>query len=279
MSNSLNNRSGPPRWVAALEHTRADEYTVTTELHHQRCICRRGYTTSGKLNHRKPAELLRLQHQIIWRSDLFGEGKDLIVVHVPQQPDIPHHGPHVSHSLNDIAGTGLTLGSDHCRPFTNTPQRLTEVTAATDKRNAEVVLVDVVFFISESKNFALIHIINTNGLKNLSFNEMTDSSLRHDRNRNSLFDFLDELWVTHSGDTALGSDVCRNSFKSHDGASSSLFGDTSLLCVDDVHNYTAAEHLSQSNFHREGGLFRLRESSVTVHRYNTGSCHCRRKKK
>jgi hypothetical protein len=60
---------------------------------------------------------------------------------------------------------------------------------------------------------------------------MPNPRLRHDRNRHSSHDLLDELGVAHAGHAALGADVGRHALEGHDGDGAGLFGDACLRCV------------------------------------------------
>ncbi|CUQ97483.1 hypothetical protein BN1843_28140 [Escherichia coli] len=109
--------------------------------------------------------------------------------------------------------------------------------------------VNVVLFVGWGKHFALVNIIDSDGFKDLGLNEMTNTGLSHDGDSNRLLNFLDELWITHSGHTALSSDIGRDSLESHDGAGSRFFSDAGLFRGDHVHDDPASEHLRQPNFH------------------------------
>ena len=65
-------------------------------------------------------------------------------------------------------------------------------------------LVDVVFFVSNCEDLTLIDAVDSNGFEDLGLDEVAESGLSHDGDGHGLFDFLDELWVTHSSHTALG---------------------------------------------------------------------------
>ena len=80
----------------------------------------------------------------------------------------------------------------------------------------------------------------------LSLNEMANSDLCHDRNRDRFHDGLDHPWVTlsnvcqlqdypkleslhHSRNPTLAADICRHTLQCHDCTSPSLFGYASLM--------------------------------------------------
>ncbi|GAF74305.1 unnamed protein product [marine sediment metagenome] len=63
-----------------------------------------------------------------------------------------------------ISGAGFAFGSNHGCPLTNAPQGFTEVTAAADKGNLEVMLPDVVAFIRRGKYLGFIYKVYTKSL-------------------------------------------------------------------------------------------------------------------
>lgn len=107
---------------------------------------------------------------------------------------------------------------------------------------------------------------------------MTDTSFGHDRDGDGGFDFFDELRVGHTSNAALSADVGGDTLQGHDGASAGFFSDTSLFGVDDVHDDTAAEHLSEADFDGEWGGFGggggcFGECTVAVDGYDSRSFH------
>ena len=99
-------------------------------------------TILGKKKSR-PAQVLGLSDQIYRRPDFLGVHVQLIIIQRLQLSDGTSQRPSVSYCLHNIPGACFTLGSDHGCAFDNTPESLTKVSAPTDKRNLEVVLVDV----------------------------------------------------------------------------------------------------------------------------------------
>mmetsp|Transcript_4978 Transcript_4978/g.8849 ORF Transcript_4978/g.8849 Transcript_4978/m.8849 type:complete len:207 (-) Transcript_4978:40-660(-) len=174
----------------------------------------------------------------------------------------------MTNSLNDITSTSFTLCSDHRSSFCDTSQGLAQVSAAADEWNLELVLVDVVNLVSWGENLALINVVNTNGLQNLGLDKVTDSSLGHHRNGNSLADLLDHLRVTHAGHSAVLANIRRDALKSHDGNSAGLLGNASLLGVDDVHDDATLKHLRKADLDCSCTLLRLHGTvsvCVSVH--------------
>ncbi|KAL8140959.1 LOW QUALITY PROTEIN: hypothetical protein V2J09_006980 [Rumex salicifolius] len=216
---------------------------------------------------------------IVRRRYLLGVVEHLVVVHVPQNPNISRQRPHVADGLDDVAGSSLSLGANHRRSLANTAQCLAEVAASADEGDAEVVLVDVVGLVGGSENLRLIDVIDTNSLKDLRLDKVTNTSFRHDRNSDRLLNLLDELGVRHASNAALSADVGRDTLESHDGASAGLLSDTSLIGGHDIHDNAAAKHLSEADLDGEGRLLGvgLGDGAVSVESDDSGVGHFRRR--
>jgi len=74
----------------------------------------------------------------------------------------------MSDSFKDVSGTSFTFGSDHGSSFRDSTESFSEVSTTTDERDFESVLVDVVLIISHSQDLALINIIHSHDLQDLS---------------------------------------------------------------------------------------------------------------
>lgn len=61
--------------------------------------------------------------------------------------------------LDDIAGTSLALRPDEGCTFRDSAQRLAEITAATDERDLEGVLIDVILIIGRCQDLRFINVI------------------------------------------------------------------------------------------------------------------------
>lgn len=88
--------------------------------------------------------------------DLLGVGVKLLVAHAGSALDLSLHGALVVNSLDNVSGTGLTLGADHRCALGNTAESLAEVAATADERHLKVVLVDVVVFVCGGQNLGLV---------------------------------------------------------------------------------------------------------------------------
>lgn len=107
------------------------------------CKCFAGTAVANSGKGPAPAQVLGLPDQIYRRPDLLGIHIQLIIIQSLKLSDGTSHGAGVSYCLYNIASACFTLRSDHCGSLSNAPQSLTKVSAPTDERDLEVVLVDV----------------------------------------------------------------------------------------------------------------------------------------
>jgi len=168
VGDGLDNGTGTLGWVTRLEDARADKDTVASELHHQGSISRGSNTTGSKVDNGKTAQLGSLLEQVVRGLDLLGVGEELVVIHQLSLADLRLDGAHVTDSLNNVTGTGLTLGADHGSTLVDATKSLTEVLAAADEGDLVVVLVDVVGIVSGGQDLGLVNVINSEGLDDLS---------------------------------------------------------------------------------------------------------------
>lgn len=143
------------------------------------------------MHHWQPLELLHLHHDIIRRRDSLRVHEHLVIVHVPQDPDVPP---------SRVVQVEPPRRCFRCRP-----------TTADEREGEDLVLIDVV---------------HADGFKDLVLDKMADAGFGHDGDGDGTIDFLDELGVGHSSDAAPGSDVGGDTLKSHDGVG--LPGDASV---------------------------------------------------
>ena len=125
----------------------------------------------------------------------------------------------------------------------------------------------------------------------LALDEVTDSGFGHDRDRNCSHDLLDHLWIGHSCNAALCSNICRNTLlllarsrveklkvianlQCHNCHGSGIFcyaslrrthisyqfatarrlwKETNLLGIDNIHDDSALQHLCEAGLLDEGG--------------------------
>mmetsp|Transcript_21547 Transcript_21547/g.36938 ORF Transcript_21547/g.36938 Transcript_21547/m.36938 type:complete len:331 (-) Transcript_21547:81-1073(-) len=254
VGHSLHNSASALGRVARLEDTRPHKHTIHSQLHHQSSICRGGHATSSKVHNRQLACLRHLLDQVIGRLHFLCSHKQLVFIHGCEFPDLCHHCASVANSLHHITSTSLALGAEHSSTFSNSSEGLTQVPATTYKRHIELVLVNVVFFVGHGKHLTLINVICLNCLQDLSFHEVANAGFGHDGDAHCLFNSFDHLGVRHARTSAIVTDISRDPFKGHDGASSSLLGDSGLLGGDHVHNHTTLEHLGKACLHPERTL-------------------------
>jgi len=164
----------------------------------------------------------------------------------------------VADGFDDVARAGFALCTDHGGAFGDAAEGLTQVAAATDEGSGEGVFLNVVDGVGGGEDFGFVDVVDAEGFKYLqdrnfsdgvlvcveedneeggriylTFDEMPYPCLRHDGNGNSFHYIFDHLGVRHSGDTTLGSDVCGDSLKGHNGAGAGFFCYSCLSLVSD----------------------------------------------
>ncbi|GAO50133.1 hypothetical protein G7K_4268-t1 [Saitoella complicata NRRL Y-17804] len=229
VGDSLDDSLGTLSRVTGLEDTGSNEDTVTAELHHHGSISGGSDTTSSEVDNRQSLEASSLLEKVVWDLQVLGEDEELIVRGGGSLADVGGDLAHVTDSLDNVTGTGLTLGSDHSSTLGDATESLTQVTGTTDERNLVVKLVDVVDVVGHGQDLGLVDEVDADGLKNLSLNEVTDADLSHDGDGDGLDDLLDHLGVGHTGNTTVPADVSRDTLEGHDGTSTGLLSDTGLL--------------------------------------------------
>lgn len=144
--------------------------------------------------------------------------------------------------LDDISRARLSFRADHGSTFVDAPQRLTEISGATDERNLEWSFIDVRKRICGREDFGLIDEVDLKFLEDPRLSRVPDAHLRHDGDRYRSLDLLDELRVTHTSYSAMRTDIARDALEGHHRACTSLFGNLGLLCRDDIHDHPTLEH-------------------------------------
>ena len=252
VGNGLNNGTCTLSGVVALEDTGSDEDTVASELHHERGVGGGGDSSSRKVDDRETLQAGSLLEQVEGSLNVLGVSVELLVAHGRHALDLALDGALVAHGLDNVAGTGLTLGADHGSTLGDTSERLTEVLGTADEGNLEVVLVDVVLVVSRGEHLGLVDVVDTDSLEDLGLDDVANSYLGHAGDGGGLLDLLDHGGVRHAGDATLNTDVGRDLLEGHDGAGTGILSDTSLLSVDNVHDDTALEHLGEAGLDAEG---------------------------
>ena len=160
----------------------------------------------------------------------------------------------------------------HSSTLAYPPQSLTQVPAPTNKRSLESVLDNMVLIIRRGQNLRLINVVDTESLKNLALNEVTYPGLGHHGDGDCSHDLLDELWVGHTCNAALDTNVCGYTLEGHDGRGTSLFSNaglggilalahdlerigegTYLLSIDNIHDHTTLQHTGETGLDVEVG--------------------------
>ncbi len=136
----------------------------------------------------------------------------------------------MAHGFHHVSGAGFTLGADHGRAFANAAQGFTQVAAAANKGDFEVMLVNMMRLSSAGvKYLGFINIIHTQGFQYLRFNKMTDAAFCHNRMETDFNNSFDQTRVAHTGNSAIRANVRRNSFQCHYCACAGIFMRSCML--------------------------------------------------
>jgi len=135
----------------------------------------------------------------------------------------------VSHRFDDVAGTGLALGTNKARALADTPQRLAQVRRAAHEGHGEAPLVDVVLFVSRRQDLGFVDVVDVECFEDLRLGEVADTGLGHDRNRDRGLDPLNHLGIAHARHAAVASDVRRHALEGHDRYGARVLGDLRLF--------------------------------------------------
>src|SRR5713226_5630422 len=149
----------------------------------------------------------------------------------------------MAHRFDNIAGAGFALRADHGRALADAPQGLAQVACAAYKRHREEMFVDVEMLVSRCQHLGFIDAIHADGLQNLGFYEMSNTTLRHHRNSHRLFNLNNQFGIAHTRHAALRANIGWHPLQRHHRRGSRVLRDTRLLSVDHVANYAALEHL------------------------------------
>src|SRR6267378_229680 len=169
------------RRIRRLEYSGADEVSFGAELHHQRGVSG-GRDASGAEQHDRQLPVLRHlpdqlhRHSVLVRPLLLGIGP-----HLGELRDRLGDRADMRDRLDDVASTRFALTANHRRALVDPAQRFTEIARAADERDFERVLVDVKFQVGRGQDLALVDVIHADRFKDLGFDEMTDTGLRHHR--------------------------------------------------------------------------------------------------
>ena len=182
---SPNDGFGHDRRVARFKYAGADEDTLRAQLHHEGSVGRGGHAAGSEIDHRQFSRFMDFVDQFEGSPYFLSRGHQFFLGSVDQFADAIHYGAHMPYGFDDIAGAGLAFGPNHGGPLADTAQGFTQVAAAANKGDLEIVLPDVMAFIRRCQHFRLVDIIYAEGLQYLGLGKMTDTALGHYRNRHS----------------------------------------------------------------------------------------------
>src|SRR5258705_14002410 len=189
----LHDGAGPLRRIARLEDPGADEGGFRAELHHQGGGGGGRDSARREVRHRELARLGDPAQQLVRGAQVLRLGHQLLGRERREPPDAGDDGAHVADCLDDVAGAGLALRTDHGRSFADAPERLAQIAAAADEGDAEGELVDVEVLVRGRQHLGLVDVVDRESFQDLRLDEVPDPRLRHDRDGDRLLDLLDLL--------------------------------------------------------------------------------------
>ena len=122
----------------------------------------------------------------------------------------------------------------------------------------------MVCFVGRREHFGFIDVVDFERLKDLGFDEVTNTGLGHDRNGHGLLDTDDHFGIAHASHAAIHPNVCRDSFERHDGGCTGVFSNLSLFRIDDVHNDAALQHLGEATLDLVGARLTVLTHSASL---------------
>ena len=227
VGDSLNDGSRAGGGVGRLEDSGPNKDSVEAELHHEGSVGGGGDSSGSEVDDGKLAGLGDLLDELVGGLHLLGSDKELIVSHDREGLDLTRDGPGVADGLDNVSGSGLSLGAEHAGSLSNAAKGLPEVAASADEGDGELVLVNVVFLVGHSEDLRLVDVVNLEGLEDLGLDKVSDAGLGHDRDGNGVLDLLNHDRVRHAGNTAVLADVGGDTLEGHDGDGSGLRGGAS----------------------------------------------------
>ena len=104
----------------------------------------------------------------------------------------------------------------------------------------------MILLVGGGEHLALVDHVNADLLEHLGFDEMADTHLPHNRDRDRIDDLRHLRGIGHPRHASRLSDIRRDALEGHDRNRSCLFRDDCLLCIDDVHDDPALLHGGKS---------------------------------
>src|SRR5436309_2285552 len=117
----------------------------------------------------------------------------------------------MTHRFNYVPGSRLAFGSNHCSAFVDASKRLTEIACTAHEGRLERALLNVKSRVGRCEHFRFVNEVYPDCLEYLCLGEVTDSHLGHDWNTDGGLDLLDHARVAHPRDTAVFSNIGRDS--------------------------------------------------------------------
>ena len=203
-------------WILRFKDARTNEDTITSKIHHERCIRRCCNAARCKVHH---GESTLCENFLNQRNiDSF----PLCKCCPPPLPALRQclylsgDRSHVSHRLHHIPRPRLPLRSNHRGTLLNSSQCFSQIPCTADERNFEGTFLDVLLLICRSEYFRFINEIHFDFLQNSCLHSVTNTALCHHGNRHCLLNFLDAMRVCHAGNSSLRPNIRRHPLECHD---------------------------------------------------------------
>ena len=161
----------------------------------------------------------------------------------------------MAHGFDDVAGSGLALGTDHGSALGDAAQGFPEVAGSAHERHGVVALVDMEAVVGGGQHFAFVDVVDAEGFEDTGFDDVADARLGHDRDGHGVHDAEDDGRIGHAGDAPGLADIGGDALKRHDGARARFLCDFCLFGGGDVHDDAALQHFGQAGLELERSFF------------------------
>ena len=145
----------------------------------------------------------------------------------------------MAYGLYDIAGSRFTFGTDHGCALIDPAECLTEIFCTADKGYFKIAFIDMVDIIRGGENLTLVDVVDFDGFEHLRLYKVANAAFCHNRDGNGLLDAADHFRITHTGNAAGCTDVCRNPLQCHNGTGTSFLCNMCLLRSGNIHDDAA----------------------------------------
>lgn len=126
-----------------------------------------GDAASGKVDNGEALETSSFLEEMKWGPDFARINVKFLVGHGSSSVDLSHEGTLVTDCLDDVASASLALGADEGSTLGDATKGLAEIACATNERDLERVLVDMMGVVRRREHLRLVDVVDTDGLHDL----------------------------------------------------------------------------------------------------------------